>query len=312
MVLHAAQPGIALPALPRLTTTVPKEYVHRACLAEVFLTGCTSEGDQRFSLTGQWPRAHTLFSNGIRHDPLQVAETFRQAGMFLAHAELDVPLGQRFVMWNLSHTTYPEHMRIAAAPTDFDLRARCTEITWRRGVANWMRMELSIHREGNLVATGAGTFSTTPPAVYQRLRANRKPWSGPSFDLRADRAPLAPATVGRTSVTDVVLSATDTPTRWLLTPDLAHPIFFDHSDDHLPGMVLLEGARQAACAAAAPYRLLPVSASTEFFQYAELDRPCWVDVAQVTPAGDGTTTVEVTGHQDGKTVFTSTITGPVD
>jgi hypothetical protein len=69
MVLHAAQPGIALPALPRLTTTVPKEYVHRACLAEVFLTGCTSEGDQRFSLTGQWPRAHTLFSNGIRHDP---------------------------------------------------------------------------------------------------------------------------------------------------------------------------------------------------------------------------------------------------
>ena len=118
--------------------------------------------------------------------------------------------------------------------------------------------------------------------------------------------------MGRTSVTDVVLSATDTPTRWLLTPDLAHPIFFDHSDDHLPGMVLLEGARQAACAAAAPYRLLPVSASTEFFQYAELDRPCWVDVAQVTPAGDGTTTVEVTGHQDGKTVFTSTITGPVD
>ncbi|MCC9711549.1 hypothetical protein E4N62_43875 [Streptomyces sp. MNU76] len=309
MVLPAAQHAIAPPALPRLTTTVPKEYVHRACLAEVFLTGCTSEGNQRFSLTGQWPRAHTFFSDGTRHDPLQVAETFRQAGMFLAHAELDVPLGQRFVMWNLTHTTYPEHLRIAATPTDFDLRARCTEITWRRGVANWMRMELSIHREDNLVATGAGTFSTTPPAVYERLRASRKPWAGPSFDLRTQRAPLAPAAVGRTSVSDVVLSATDTPTRWLLTPDLAHPIFFDHCDDHLPGMVLLEGARQAACAAAAPCRLVPVSASTEFFQYAELDRPCFLDIAQVTATADGMTAVQVTGHQDGKTVFTSTITG---
>ncbi|MFF4020781.1 ScbA/BarX family gamma-butyrolactone biosynthesis protein [Streptomyces sp. NPDC001843] len=313
MSLHTAQHRFALPTLPRLTTTVPKEYVHRASLAEVFLTGCTSHDDQRFSLTGQWPRAHTLFRSydGASHDPLQVAETFRQAGIFLAHAELDVPLGHRFVMWNLSYTTYPEQLRIASAPTDFDLEARCAEITWRRGIASSMRMELAIRRDGELVASGAGTFSTTPPAVYQRLRANRKASSDPVFDLREERDPLVPHTVGRTSAADVVLSATGNPTRWMLTPDLEHPIFFDHSDDHMPGMVLLEGARQAACAAVAPQRLTPASASTEFCNYAELDSPCWIDVTDVVREGSGMMTVQVAGQQNGKTVFVSTITGPV-
>ena len=304
--------GVGLSALPLLTTTVPKEYVHRACLAEVFLTGCTADGPENFSLTGQWPRAHTLFTSadGSSHDPLQVAETFRQAGMFLAHAELGVPLGHRFVMWDLTYTTSPENLGITLAPTDFRLDARCTEITWRRGVAGSLRLDLSIHRDGALVAHGAGSFSTIPQAVYKRLRANRTPWSGAPFAIAESRSPLAPSAVGRVSTKDVVLSATQTPDRWLLTPDVTHPIFFDHANDHLPGMVLLEGARQAACAALAPQQVKPTNASTQFFRYAELDRPCSVEVTRITPESAGIVTVEVTGRQDEETVFVSTLTGP--
>lgn len=312
MGLGTAPQELGLPALPRLTTTVPKEYVHRACVAEVFLTGCVADKTDGFSLTGQWPRAHTLFTTaeGDGHDPLQVAETFRQTGMFLAHSELGVPLSHRFVMWDLSYTTHPENMGIGLTPTDFRLDARCTEITWRRGVAGSLRLDLSIHRDGALVAHGAGSFSSVPRGVYDRLRANRKPWAGAAFTMDGCRSPLAPPAVGRTSTRDVVLSATDTPGRWLLTPDLTHPIYFDHPDDHLPGMVLLEGARQAASAALAPKRLKPASASVEFFRYAELDRPCWVEVARVSPENADAMTVEVTGRQDGETVFVSVLTGP--
>ncbi|MHC5908639.1 AfsA-related hotdog domain-containing protein, partial [Streptomyces sp. S6] len=32
--------------------------------------------------------------------------------------------------------------------------------------------------------------------------------------------------------------------------DPHHPLFFDHPSDHVPGMVLLEAARQAVCLAA--------------------------------------------------------------
>ncbi|MGW7528755.1 ScbA/BarX family gamma-butyrolactone biosynthesis protein [Streptomyces sp. NPDC054783] len=311
MGLGSAPHRVGLSALPRLTTTVPKEYVHRASLAEVFLTGCTAQQQHNFSLTGQWPRAHTLFNStdGSAHDPLQVAETFRQAGMFIAHAELGVPLSHRLVMWNLSYTTHPNNMGITLTPTDFILSARCSEITWRRGAASWLRFEMSIHRDGALVAHGGGSISTIPQAVYSRLRSNRTPWSGEAFAISESRAPLAPVTVGRTSTTDVVLSPTDTPGRWLLTPDLTHPIFFDHADDHIPGMVLLEGARQAASASLAPKRLKPTNASTEFFRYAEFDRPCWLEITRVSPEGGDFMTVGVTGRQDGETVFVSTLTG---
>jgi hypothetical protein len=112
-----------------------------------------------------------------------------------------------------------------------------------------------------------------------------------------------------------MLSPTDHPARWLLTPDLGHPILFDHSDDHLPGMVLLEGARQAATAHLAPRVLTPAAAATTFHRYAELDRPCWIDVQDIsphttTPTPTTPTTVHITGHQDGHRVFTTTLTGP--
>ncbi|MBV9022841.1 MAG: hypothetical protein JO362_03295 [Streptomycetaceae bacterium] len=34
----------------------------------------------------------------MRHDPMQAAETIRQTGLYMAHAELGVPLGHQFLM----------------------------------------------------------------------------------------------------------------------------------------------------------------------------------------------------------------------
>ena len=315
MSLSASEIGVGLPALPRLTTTVPKEYVHRASLAEVFLSGCTAQdGGQRFSLTGQWPRAHTFFNSadGSSHDPLQAAETFRQAGMFVTHAEHEVPLGHHFVLWSLSCHTDLDQLRIASRPTDFDLDVSCPDSAPRgRASARRMGIGFALRRDGRPVAHGDGLYSVVTPAVYARLRANRPERQPVSGGPAVAAGPMPPAAVGRTSPADVVLTPTDAPDRWLLTPDLDHPILFDHGGDHLPGMVLLEAARQAACARLAPRALIPASTSTTFNRYVELDSPCWVDVTGVTPGSDDTVTVEVVGRQDGETVFTSTVRGPV-
>lgn len=312
MSLTTTEARTALPAAPpRLTTTVAKEYVHRDCLAEVFLTGCDTQDGMRFSLTGQWPRAHTLFRSldGTSHDPLQIAETFRQTGIFLSHAEFGVPLGHNFVLSNITYIADLTNLRIASGPTDFDLDTRCTQLVRRRGMAGRLQLEYALHRNGRLLATGSGQFSVIPPAVYKRLRAQRADLPPvtppPALDL------LPAATVGRTFSTDVVLSPTDSPSRWLLTPDLNHPILFDHLGDHVPGMVLIEGARQAACALMAPRSFTPTAASNEFHHYAELDRPCWIEVTRVSPEAGNTVTFEVTGHQDGQDIFTSVLTGPV-
>jgi hypothetical protein len=307
--------GTEMPRLPRLTTTVPKEYVHRAGLAEVFLTDCTAHGDLRFSLTGQWPRAHTYFTSpdGASHDPMQVAETIRQACMYLAHTALAVPLGHQFVMWNLSYTTDLNRLGIASNPTDFEIEACCTELTRRGEAVGEIRMDLAIYRDGGLVAHGAGHYGPLPPAVYRRIRAKRAtgPLDEADAGIAVDTRALPPASVGRLSAADVVLTATNRPRRWMLTPKLNHPILFDHSADHVPGMVLMEGARQAASAVVGPQTFIPVNASNSFRRYVELDRPCWIDVTEVASESGNTMTVEVTGRQDGQSVFTSTMTGPV-
>lgn len=311
MSLTTTEARTALPAAPRLTTTVAKEYVHRDCLAEVFLTGCDTQDGLRFSLTGQWPRAHTLFRSldGTSHDPLQIAETFRQTGIFLSHAEFGVPLGHNFVMSNITYITDMTNLRISSGPTDFELDARCLNLVRRKGVASRLMLEYAIHRNGRPLATGTGQVSVIPPAVYSRLRARRPDQPAPA--PHPVRNPLPAATVGRTFSADVVLSPADGPSRWLLTPDLDHPILFDHKGDHVPGMVLIEGARQAACALMAPRTFTPTATANDFHRYAELDRPCWIEVTRVSPEAGDMVTFEVVGHQDGQAVFTSVLTGPV-
>ncbi|WP_331741970.1 hypothetical protein OG338_30475 (plasmid) [Streptomyces sp. NBC_00726] len=317
MSLTTAEARTALPAAPRLTSTVAKEYVHRDSVAEVFLTGCDSRDGMSFALTGQWPRAHTMFrsQDGTSHDPLQIAETFRQAGIYVSHVELGVPLGHNFVMSSITYTADPGNLRIASGPTDFDLDTRCTDIVRRRGIASRVAFEFALRRGGRSLAGGTGQISVIPPAVYNRLRQNRAAQS-PVTEPFPARDPLPPAVVGRPYTTDVVLSpapgaAPGERPRWLLTPDLDHPILFDHRGDHVPGMVLLEAARQAACAVLAPRTFTPAAAINDFHQYAELDRPCWIEVTRVEHEPGNTVTVEVTGHQDGNNVFTTVLTGPV-
>lgn len=295
-------------ALPRLTTTVPREYVHRSCLAEVFLTGCEKIDDAHYSLTGQWPRAHTFFTStdGTHHDPMQAAETIRQVGLYLAHAELGVPLGHQFLMWNMTFTTHAEHLVIGASPSDLALTAICNDMKWKGKRLSEFSMEITIERDGVLCASGGGRFTCMAPATYKRLRGT----AAGSRHTGRTRPAADPAVFGRILPFDVVLAPTDRPDRWLLDADPQHPILFDHSGDHIPGMVLLEAARQAACAVSRPCAMTPSSVTAEFLRYAEFDTPCWVE-ATALPARDGSDCgVLVVGRQDGHTVFTAQVSGP--
>ncbi|MFD8733484.1 AfsA-related hotdog domain-containing protein [Streptomyces sp. NPDC059618] len=120
---------------------------------------------------------------------------------------------------------------------------------------------------------------------------------------------MAPADVGRHNPADVVLTPTPHPNRWLLTPNLNHPIHFDHTSDHLPGMVLLEAARQAAHATLKNPNFTPTTTHTTFTHYTEYDHPCHIHT-HTTPDNNNTTTIHITGHQQNRTTFTTTITGP--
>lgn len=86
------------------------------------------------------------------------------------------------------------------------------------------------------------------------------------------------------------------PGRWPLRLDIRHPTLFGRPNDHVPGILLLEAARQAATATVPGF--LPVSLRSDFLRYVELDRPCRIE-ATTAPEG-----VLVRAVQDGGTVFT--------
>ncbi|MFI9205735.1 ScbA/BarX family gamma-butyrolactone biosynthesis protein [Streptomyces sp. NPDC053048] len=301
-------PGSFAPALPRLTTTVPREFVHRAAVAEVLLTGWRRVDEQRFRVRAQWPRGHSFFTpvHGTRHDPLMVAETIRQIGSLLAHAEFDVPLGYQFLMWHLEYSVRPERLDIGAAPAELELDVVCSDVRRRGRVLSAMRYDVVIRRDGEVAATGSASYTCTSPEVYRRLRGDRAPGTPEVPGIPA----VAPGSVGRASAFDVVLGAEDDarPGRWTLRADGRHPILFDHPVDHVPGMVLLEAARQAATALAPHPVILPTALAGSFHRYAELDSPIRIAAEREGPDASGSFVTRVSGHQEDELVFSCAVT----
>ncbi|MGQ5640832.1 MULTISPECIES: ScbA/BarX family gamma-butyrolactone biosynthesis protein [unclassified Streptomyces] len=305
----ADTPRIRTSDMPKLTTTVPREYVHRSSHAEVFLTGCEKIDDTHYTLSGQWPRAHTFFTStdGREHDPLQAAETIRQVGLFLAHAEFGVPLGHQFLMWDMHVTTRPEHMTIGSGPTDLTLGATVVDVVRRGNRLAEFGLEIVVESGQDRCAVGGGRFTCLSKATYQRIRGEargalwrgRRPWS----------VEVLPSVVGKKLPFDVVLSPTDRLDRWLLNPDPRHPILFDHSGDHFPGMVLLEAARQAACALLHPLPMTVSSACLDFQRYVEFDVPCWIEATLPPAHVTNAPSVLITGQQGGHVTFTALLSG---
>lgn len=85
-------------------------------------------------------------------------------------------------------------------------------------------------------------------------------------------------------------------------------MLFDDPVDHVPGMLLLEAARQAAHAACAPSGPVLVSSmEVSFNRYVEFDTPCLID-ARSEPTTGPDSTVRVDARQGYVLAFTASAT----
>ncbi|BAU83968.1 hypothetical protein SLA_3053 [Streptomyces laurentii] len=262
-----------------LTTTVPREYVHRAALSEVFLTGWHRTGPDTFVVSAQWPRGHSFYSSELgSYDPLMLCETVRQTFPLLAHAAYDMPFGYQLSWRTLRYEVDPACLYVNGVPAEVELRVSCSDIRYIRSLPASIRMRVEVVRDGVSFAVVETDFGCHSPEVYRRLRAGRGDVAGMFVGAPAPTFPLSPGLVARRRDQDVVLSPSGEPGRWRLRVDTTHPVLFDHPVDHVPGMVLLESVRQAAHALN-PYRgaALPVSMDVRFSRYVEFDSPCWIE-----------------------------------
>lgn len=288
-----------------LTTTVPKEYVHRAVVTEVFLTGWESTDADTITVTAQWPRAHTFYgpSAGF-HDPLLFMETLRQTVPLLSHAVYGSPMDHRQIWEELSVAIEPEAMRLHPTAAALELHIRCSDIERRAGVVRRVRMAVTAVRDGRTLATATTSFTSHSRALYQRLRGSYADAERAMTNAVALPMPLRPDLVGRDRHHDVVLAADEGGNRWQLRVDVLHPIIFDHPADHAPGMLLLEAARQAAQRVHGPTPVLVTGLEAAFHQYVELDTPAWVTATRT----EGDDRVLVTVEQLGAVMFDCAVT----
>ncbi|MFF0626807.1 ScbA/BarX family gamma-butyrolactone biosynthesis protein [Streptomyces sp. NPDC004296] len=292
-----------------LTSTVPREYVHRAAVSEVFLTNWRQSGSDGWLVTAQWPRAHSFYgpAHGL-HDPLLLIETVRQAGILLSHVAHGVPLDHPIIWQQVRYALRPQALRAALKPADIALHITDRDVVRRRKQLVSIRQEFRIVCDGAELARATLVYSCHSPAVYRRVRGEYGDLALANARRLPPAEPVPPQAVGRDRTGDVVLSPTDRADRWRLRVDTSHPVLFDHPVDHVPGMLMVEAARQAA-RAAAPDWALPVALTCSFERYAELDAPCWVQARPAGVADDGRQEVAVCVEQHGRALLDARVTG---
>ncbi|WP_214412385.1 AfsA-related hotdog domain-containing protein [Sphaerisporangium fuscum] len=151
---------------------VSRHLVHRAAVSEVMITGWRSLDEKTSLLAAQWPRTHSFYRPvGGCHDPLLIAETVRQAGLVVSHAELDCPLDRRFLLWDLSYEAGLGDLTVGWGPTNLVLRFTRSEVRHRGTTLAGLRGHVDLYRDGELIGMGEGRFDCVSRAAYDRLRA---------------------------------------------------------------------------------------------------------------------------------------------
>lgn len=242
--------------------TVPRELVHRISVAEVLLTDVLRMDEVNFAAAACWPRSHPTFpvDGPAVHHPLMVVETLRQLGIFIPLRYFGVPVDARLLITDLFFTTGPAAQpRVHHGATEVTCRVRLTRLhTGPDGIATGLRLHVDFLAGGAVFARAGGGARFFPADRYAALR-------GPLADVQPPRASTGrrrpePSALGVALPRDVVVGIGERRgrgagaggDRWEVVVDAAdpqHPFFFDHATDHVPGMVLLEAARQAAALA---------------------------------------------------------------
>lgn len=281
---------------------VTRRLAHRSSVSEVLPTDTAEVGGSRYLVAAQGPRSHLLFNDGADRfiDLLVLVETVRQGGTVVAHRFLDVPLELAFVLRSATlEITDVEALRMSSTPAEIVADLSLTDIVTTAGVVSRMSADAVVHVNGRPAARGGGAMIAVPLDTYRRIRPPSLKRSPRHLDDGV--VPLAPGLVGRSNPRNVVLGVQAEPpgdgaNDFSLIVDPSHPHFFDHPQDHVPGTLLLEAARQAGVVAAAratataPGDLVVTGCTISFQRYVELGRPtrCRATAGRpVLPRGGG-------------------------
>ncbi len=239
----------------RFDRTVPRELAHRRAISEVFVADSAFVSEDEFIAAVQLPRAHSLWHDRRHpfHDPLLAVEACRQATFVGTHLYMGVPVGTRGSLQSIE-------FRVEDLDAYRDDQANPLEaiisvgVVGReeRGAFTAMTVEAAMAIDGRAAMGMSGTILFLPADDYAALRAHQRSRK-PLLVAPPPRPPgIDPALVGRwdprnVAIGDVAAGAPERgEQRFPVVVDPENAAFFDHSQDHLPGPLIVEVYRQAA------------------------------------------------------------------
>ncbi|MGA4844476.1 ScbA/BarX family gamma-butyrolactone biosynthesis protein [Streptomyces sp. G45] len=282
--------------------------VRKTVPSEILITGWSRLSGTTHRLTATWPQDHPFYiprADRSAYSPQLFTETVRQALSLLTNTAHGIPLAYR-LGWEYSATTVnPSALRVGSDPEvqlTVDLTVPDLRPT-RRTVKLAARIRAT--RGGEPLGAAHIRYSAHAPALYDRLRGRYADAKACTAAALPPSAPLPSAVAGRARAHDVVLSHTSEPYVWRLRVDPGHAQLFDHPHDHVPGLLMLEAAHQAAQCMAGPDPITPTTTRTQFDRYVELDAPCLVRATPLAWPHPDVGHTSLVGTQRGRTVFTT-------
>lgn len=212
--------------------TIDRCLVHNRNISEVLLTRGSSTGQHNYAVSAQWPRRHFHLQKHDYHvDSALVAETLRQATIYVAHEFYGAPLDALFLMGRMMFDRTNLPLSVLDGPWNVELVVQVQDVRKRGRSLASMTSIVSFQVGGTEVATGLGELKLVSRGVYERILGaaamidvatpDENPDHRRGLDLIAD------STGGQ---------------RWVLTPD---PAYLEHPSDHVPGMLVMDAVREA-------------------------------------------------------------------
>lgn len=289
--------------------SVDRRLLHRRALSEVFLTDTSPVDEQRFLAGAQLPSSHAYFTDHLGHtvlDPVLLLECARQAETYGAHRHLGVDDDTKFVLQSWSMRLPGLFTAHSGEPAELTMEVTADRPA--RSVTYGMRFLI----DGREIGEARMTVGYLSSETYAFIRTKRRG----SPPVSSDDVPAVPATVdakdvGRTAPINALLIDPvrdgDGITAGIRTAN-DNPSMFDHAQDHLPGMVLTEAARQAVLLTGARLLGRPAQDTTltgfdlAFTRFAELDAPTTVSAV---PKDNGT--FHIAFRQHGEEIAAGTV-----
>ncbi|ROO88855.1 A-factor biosynthesis hotdog protein [Actinocorallia herbida] len=247
----------------RFDRTLPYRLVHKAGPAGVLLTDQVAAPDGAVLLAGELPTAHRYLNDvprsGSGLDLAPILELAGQSAYVLAHAHHGAPDDARFALRGLRAALVPgacAHRRVRIEATVTEARRDGLDLAFGF-------FGLDEGADGVPLATATLSFSWMSESAWQAERLEGRARHGLGAEIGVpDMSGTFPSAraVGRSHDDNVVLAdplwRPGTMTARVVV-DPANPGLFDQPQDHVPGVALMEAARQAALWATSRHLALP-------------------------------------------------------